>query len=131
MALFIRFLILQLTGLEPWILRLWIKHANHCSIKFWWFGNEIGTQELNQLIISWGPYYKVVICLSVCMSDKSSWRNFLKFWWKSSVQARKRSYISLKIPSWGGLALQGKICFQVKLGIQASFGYFTYTVSMC
>ena len=47
-------LILQLTGLEPWILRLWIKHANHCSIKPR-LGNEIGTRELNQLIISWGP----------------------------------------------------------------------------
>ena len=44
--------ILQLVGLEPWILRLWIKHANHCSIKPWWFGNEIGTSELNQLIIT-------------------------------------------------------------------------------
>ena len=52
MALIIRFLILQLTGLEPWILR---SNANHCSTKPWWFGNEIGTRELNELIISWGP----------------------------------------------------------------------------
>ena len=50
-AQFISFWFLKLAGLEPWILRLWIKHANHCSIKPWWLGNEIETRELNQLYI--------------------------------------------------------------------------------
>ena len=49
---FISFWFLQLTGLEPWTLRLWV---NRCSMKPYWLGNEIGTRELNQLVISWGP----------------------------------------------------------------------------
>ena len=51
-------LILQLVWLEPWILGLWIKHANHCSIKPWWLSNQIGTREFNQLIKSW----ELLIC---------------------------------------------------------------------